>query len=564
MVRSCVASLSEKHIPAHVGDRLMIRKSMPDKGEPLVVKLYSSDLRFRREVDNGKKLWDSVPPGLKQFLGVPFYGATVATEEVKGFFGYNDKKQQVQKNRDTLKLQAGSSVAFTVDQCEKALAQGTKENMYMIVSPRYDMDLRTVLSKKSKADKVEALCAVFGVLAKLNDKLVHSDPFVDNVLFEKDEPRLIDFEYLREGERLYARPERPQRFGPAELVVPEVVAYMAAFETLSRVPNEVVPEERVLPVYHPKTKARDLVPRIDGYAYAQPEGKTRVEWMRDGATVELALLFPVDEVKAVFATAIPALAARFATDPASKESVYADAAAMALMRARYDPFKLAMSIHLMSLESGIGLEARDAVFVTRLIKGLTHPDVAQRLSAAEAHAWLTAYAKHRPVAVKKAPSFAAASVQPLPRVGGAVTPEHVFAYSAPEASGEPADKLAALAGIKGGKAAPAAPAAPADEAEKPAAAPAKEKKKPASAKEKKPVAPAKEKKAAPAKEKAKKKEPAAPAEEAAVPTPVAPEAPPVPEAPVPTAAPSALPSAPPTVVPTVVPQGVVSPAIVPA
>ena len=525
----------------------MIRKSMPEKGDQTVVKLYASENRFRHEVDNGKKLWSGVPAPLKQFLGVPYYGAQVATAQVKEFFGFNEKKGQVQKNRDTLKLETGNSVAFTVDQCEKALAQGgTREAMYMIVSPRYDMDLRTVLSKKSKADKVEALHKVFGVLAKLNEKLIHSDPFIDNVLFEKDEPRFIDFEYLRDSDTLYTRPEKRQpRFGMAELIVPETVAFTAAFESLSRVPNEVLAEERVAPVYHPKTKARDLAPRIDGYAYANPEGKTLTEWMRDGSTVELATLFPAEEVKAAYSNAIPLLAARFAATDAT--AIYSDAPMMAHMRARYDSFKLAMSIHLLDLESGSGIEPRDVLFTTRLLKGLTHPDTAQRLSAAEAEQWLETYLKYRPVAIKKAPTFAAQAALPLPRPGKAVTPDQIFAYSSPEVATEGEEKLLALAGaVK-----PAAKAAAEPKSVKPAKADAK---KPAKPDAKKPAKAADPKTPAPAKAKPAAKKAAAVVVAPPTPAPVAVPtgvASPAPEAPAQEAAPV------PTVVP--VPTGTLPP-----
>ena len=421
MVRSCVATISEKNIPDHT-DRVMIRKTMPDAGEAVIIKLYSSEGRFRNEVRKNTELWNTAGAGLKPFLGTPYFGAKVTTEAVNEFFAFNAKKKQVEKNRDALKLHSGDTFAFKVKDCETTLATNQHSSMFMIVSPQFDMDLRTLLSKKHKSDKIVALHKTFHALAKLNEKLIHADTFVDNIMFHEEAPKIIDLDYSRDVDRLYARPERPQRFGAAELIVPETVAFSGAFETAGNAPSEVVEEERVARVYHPKIAKGELKQRVEGYSYAHPEGKTRTEWMRDAATMELATLHPKEQVMDLFKQGgvSDVLKAAFVAPPEDPSSIYADGSKnLKFMRDRYDAFKLALSVHLLHLESGHGIEPRDALFMARLLRGLTHPDITKRLSAAEADMWFEAYVKARPAEIKKAPVdvLKPQAVAPLPRPG---------------------------------------------------------------------------------------------------------------------------------------------------
>ena len=439
MVRSCVASFSdEAALPAVVGERVDVRKG-PSAKEPLVVKVYASENRFRHETENAARLWKSAGADLKAHLGVPYFGGRVAASAIKEFFNFNGK---VRKNKAALVIHSGDTAAFRVADCEGALAKVSLEEgakpLFMTVSPRYETDLRTLLGKKGKADKVAVLRDAFDAVAKLNQEAVWSDAFVDNVMFHDGKAMLIDVDYLRDPERLFFTPApkkggakaaaseeapkdsppkeapkapmgdkphaapRTPRFGPAELVVPEALAFTLAFERTFTSPP--VPEEAIAPAYHPKG-LQGLAKRIDGQAYAHPEGKTRGEWMRDAMLLEQATVFGSSAPAAETVAVVDALASAFPKAGAK----------LSALRLRYDPYRLAMSILALDLEGGVAWEPRDARFATALLKGLVRVDAALRLSAAEAVAWLDAYIKARPDAIKVAKKVTIVEIEPLPR-----------------------------------------------------------------------------------------------------------------------------------------------------
>jgi len=441
MVKSCVAALPTEQTPEVVGEKTVVRKTGPAAKEEVIVKLYNSESRFRNEMRNAQRLWADAGAALKPHLGVPYFGARTTAASVVDFFKFKNGK--IGKNKAALNLHSGDTFAFKVGDCEATLAGAKHENLFMTVSPKYETDLRSLLGKKSKVDKVEVLGKALGALAKLNEKSVWSDAFVDNIMVHDGRAMIIDLDYLREAERLFApprpaedgRPPRVPRFGPAELVVPEALAFTLAAEKRLAPPQgagpdgEAVPEEVVAPVYHPHRPGAALKVRVPDLPYAHPEGKTRTEWMRDSLLAEQAAFFPPEQALALVKPggAVDALAAAFP----------ADDAALAPLRLRYDPYRLAMSILLLGFDGGAVWAPADAVFVTRLLKGLAHPDVAQRLSAAEAAAWIDAYLlpknKARPV-VKKAPAFDARNVLPLPRPPAKIAGADVAAFADPIAA----------------------------------------------------------------------------------------------------------------------------------
>ena len=514
MVKSCVASLGVEQTPEAIGEKMVVRKTGPAAKEDVIVKIYTSESRFHHEMRNAQRLWAEAGAALKPHLGVPYYGAKTSTASVKAFFKFDDKKAKIGKNKDALKLHSGDTFAFKVGDCESALSGARNETLFMTVSPKFETDMRSLLGKKSKEDKVEVLCKAMTALARLNEKSVWSDAFIDNMMFHEGRAMIIDLDYLRDADRMFPipnpdrspqqqqqqRPPRPgpasapapspapapaatpaaptpapapspvlptptpspvpeakaeesvvggwgapraPRFGPAELVVPEALAFALAFERRSaQSAEDALPEDAIAPAYHPRRPGAKLAARVEGLTYAHPEGKTRVEWMRDAFVAEQANLFPIaDAIAAVKpGGAVDRLASAFPTDDKT----------LAPLRLRYDPYRLAMSVLLLGFEGGVAWDPKDAPFVTRLLKGLVHLDVAQRLCAAEAVAWLEAYMKARPDAAKKMKAGDLLAVPPLPRPPKAVKAADVAAAlgeEAPEqkASETPAKKRAASA-----------------------------------------------------------------------------------------------------------------------
>lgn len=423
MVRSCVASFSdEAALPKVIGERVDVRPKGPAAKEPLVIKVYASENRFHHETENAAKLWKKAGPDLKAHLGVPFYGGRVSADEIKAFFSFNGK---VRKNKAALNLHSGDTAAFRVASCEGVLSKAGGEvllkearparPLFMTVSPRYEADLRTMLGKKGKADKVVVLREALDAVSKLNKEAVWSDAFVDNVMFHEGRAMLIDLDYLRDPERLFhagddgkkkkgendeKRAPRAPRFGPAELVVPEALAFTLEFERAHPEAATPVPQEAVAPVYHPKGLAA-LGARVEGAPYAHAEGKTRGEWMRDALLLEQAAASKPDAATTM--GVVDALAKAFPKAGAK----------LTALRLRYDPYRLAMSILALEDEGGVAWEARDAHFVTSVLLGLVRVDAGLRLTAAEAVQWLDAYIKARPTPNSKPKKIVRSEVEPL-------------------------------------------------------------------------------------------------------------------------------------------------------
>lgn len=489
MVKSCVAALTTEQAPAAMGDKVVVRKTGPVANEEVIVKIYNSESRFRHEMSNSQRLWTESSAALKPHLGVPYFGAKTSTDEVKKFFKI-DKKGKITKNKAALNLHSGDTFAFKVSDCESTLSSAKNEVLYMTVNPKYETDLRTLLGKKGKEDKVEVLTKAFTALSRLNEKSVWSDAFVDNVMFHDGRAMIIDLDYLRDSERMFPEPQasdphgpggqspqrrpppvaappppvapeapapspvqapsvapepavspepavasepaaspkpeatggwgapRAPRFGPAELVVPEALAFALAFERRNNTgapnANEALPEDAIAPAYHPRRPGAKLSARVEGLPYVHPEGKTRVEWMRDAFIGEQSNLFPLAGAIAAVQPGgvVDRLASAFPTDVKT----------LAPLRLRYDPYRLAMSILLLTFDGGATWEPRDVPFVMQLLKGLVHADVTLRLSAADAVAWLEAFIKNRPAAIKKAASFSITEAAPMPRPPKTIKP----------------------------------------------------------------------------------------------------------------------------------------------